>query len=170
MSLRPSARGELEITEAIQWLVDRGRRVRAEVVDGWWKDTGVPEDLLEANRRMLELREPTVEGEVDDRSRIEGRVVVEPGAKIVASRLVGPAVIGAGAVVDRSVVGPAVSIAAGCQVVESTVRDSILMDGARVTGVDAIDGSILGRESDIRTAGGTGARRLLVGDHARVEA
>lgn len=169
-ALQPSWRGEYEITEAIQWLVDRGRHVRAEVVDGWWKDTGVPEDLLEANRRMLALREPAIEGEVDDRSRIEGRVVVEPGAKIVASRLVGPVVIGAGAVVDRSVVGPAVSIAEGCHVVESTVRDSILMNGARVTGVDAIDGSILGRESDIRSAGGTGARRLLVGDHARVEA
>ena len=144
-TLEPSWRGEYEITEAIQWLVDRGRHVRAEVVDGWWKDTGVPEDLLEANRRMLALREPAIEGEVDDRSRIEGRVVVEPGAKIVASRLVGPAVIGAGAVVDRSVVGPAVSIAEGCHVVESTVRDSILTNGARVTGVDAIDGSILGR-------------------------
>ena len=169
-ALEPSWRGEYEITEAIQWLVDHGRHVRAELVDGWWKDTGVPEDLLEANRRMLELRDRSIEGEFDDRSDIEGRVVVEAGAKIVASRVVGPAVIGAGALVDRSVVGPAVSVAEGCQVVQSTVRDSILMAGCRVTGVDAIDGSILGRESDIRSAGGTGARRLLIGDHARIEA
>jgi glucose-1-phosphate thymidylyltransferase len=168
-SLRPSWRGEYEITEAIQWLVDHDKTVRAEVVDGWWKDTGVPEDLLEANRRMLELREASVRGEVDGSSELEGTVIVETGAKVVSSRLQGPVVVGPGALVERSVVGPGVCVADGSQVVDSTVRDSILMSGCRVTGVDSLEGSILGRGVEVRSSGGSGPRRLLLGDHARVD-
>jgi glucose-1-phosphate thymidylyltransferase len=168
-SLRPSWRGEYEITEAIQWLVDHGKRVRAEVVEGWWKDTGVPEDLLEANRRMLASRRASVEGEVDAESELEGIVIVQAGAKVVASRLEGPVVVGAGALVERSVVGPGVSVADGCRVADSVVRDAILMSGCRVTGVDSLEGSILGRDVEVRSSGGSGTRTLLLGDHARVE-
>jgi glucose-1-phosphate thymidylyltransferase len=168
-ALAPSWRGELEITEAIQWLVDHGGTVRAEVVDGWWKDTGAPEDLLEANRRMLELRTRAINGEVDDATTSEGDVVVAPTAKVVASRLIGPVVIGPGSIVEGCQIGPNVSVAAGCQLTRSNVRDSILMEGCRLIDVPALESSILGRDVAFRHAGEARAHRLLIGDHSRVD-
>src|SRR5690606_37777730 len=111
-----SARGELEITDAIQWLLDAGHNVRHEVLDGWWLDTGKKDPLLESNRRVLETVVRRVDGEVDAESSIEGNVVVEEGARIVASRVRGPAVIGAGTTVTNSYIGPFSSVAAGCEV------------------------------------------------------
>lgn len=168
-SLQPSARGEYEITEAIQWLIDRGDVVRAEAVEGWWKDTGLPEDLLEANRMMLTAVSGRSDGDVDEATRIEGEVVIAEGARVTASRLVGPVVIGPGCIVDGATVGPDVSMEAGCVIERSVVRDSVLMDGCRVTGVDFLEGSILGRGVHVRHAGGRGGYRLVVGDQSLVE-
>jgi len=168
-SLEPSRRGELEITEAIQWLVDRGRIVRAEMLTGWWKDTGRPEDLLEANRMMLSVLEPTIDGEVDTASTIEGTVVVEAGAKVVRSRLVGPLIVGVNALVEDSTLGPNVALAAGCVMSGSAVEDSIVMEGSKIIGVRRISGSVLGRGVEIRHSGQEGLHRLVVGDHGRVE-
>jgi glucose-1-phosphate thymidylyltransferase len=168
-TLSPSWRGEYEITEAIQWLIDSGRTVRAEMVKGWWKDTGRPEDLLEANRAMLSVGERRIEGTVDDASRIEGAVRVAADARIEGSRLVGPVVIGPRVVVRGSTVGPDVSIEAGCEVVASSIRDSILMEGCLVSGVEGLEGSILGRNVEVRHSGTAGAHRLVVGDQSRVE-
>ncbi len=167
-SLRPSWRGELEITDAIQWLIDHGRTVRARMVTGWWKDTGRPEDLLEANRMVLSTLEPRVEGEVDADSRLEGVVVVEAGAKVVGSRVVGPAIVGAGTIVEGSRVGPDASLSAGCEVRGSQVADSIVMEGCRIEGVPGITGSILGRGVEVRHGAG-GVHRLVLGDQSRVE-
>ena len=94
-TLTPSWRGEYEITEAIQWLIDEGFAVRAEMVDGWWKDTGRPEDLLEANRLLLAATTPRIDGTVDAATSVEGAVVVEAGARVARSRLRGPIVVGA---------------------------------------------------------------------------
>src|SRR3954454_7634358 len=96
-ALEPSWRGELEITEAIQGLIDQKKPVRSEVVTGWWKDTGQLADMLEANRLVLEEIEGRVEGDVDAESRVEGKVVIEAGAEVIGSVIRGPAVIGAGA-------------------------------------------------------------------------
>jgi glucose-1-phosphate thymidylyltransferase len=168
-SLTPSWRGELEITEAIQWLVDRGRTVRAEMLTGWWKDTGRPEDLLEANRMMLSVLERRIEGEVDSATTIEGTAVVEPGAKVVRSHLVGPLIVGANAVVEDAALGPDVSIGAGCVVTGSAIEDTIVMEGSKVLGVRGIVGSLLGRGVEVRHSGRKGRHRLVVGDHGRVE-
>ncbi len=167
--IRPSWRGELEITDAIQHLIDTGRTVRAEMVEGWWKDTGRPEDLLEANRMLLSVQGRRVEGEVDAASRLEGDVVVERGAKVVRSELLGPAIVGEGSVVEGSVVGPHASIAPRCEVVGSRVADSIVMEGCRVLGVRALEGSILGRDVEVRGSAPPGAHRIVVGDQSRLE-
>jgi glucose-1-phosphate thymidylyltransferase len=168
-TLSPSWRNEYEITEAIQWLIDRGKTVRAEMVDGYWKDTGRPEDLLEANRMMLSVLDPSVEGDVDAGSSIEGTAVVGAGAKVTGSRLIGPVVIGAGCIVEDAVLGPDVSLEPGCEVIRSAIRDAILMEGCRVADVDGLAGSILGRNVEVRHSGRNGLHRLVVGDQSRVE-
>ena len=168
-ALKPSRRGEYEITEAIQWLIDNGRTVRAEMLTGWWKDTGRPEDLLEANRMMLSTLETRLDGEVDEVSRLDGVVVVEPGAKVVRSALHGPVIVGEGSIVEDSELGPNVSLSSACTVSASTIEDSIVMEGCRVVGVRGIAGSLLGRGVEVRRSGGSGLRRLIVGDQSRVE-
>ncbi|MEW6059385.1 MAG: glucose-1-phosphate thymidylyltransferase [Actinomycetota bacterium] len=168
-TLKPSRRGEYEITEAIQWLIDNGRTVRAEMLTGWWKDTGRPEDLLEANRMMLSTLEARVDGEVDESSALEGVVVVEPGAKIVGSRIRGPVIVGEGSVVEDSEIGPNVSLSCACVVSASTIEDSIVMEGCKVVGVRGISRSLLGRGVEVRRSDESGHRRLIVGDQSQVE-
>jgi glucose-1-phosphate thymidylyltransferase len=168
-AIEPSWRGELEITDAIQWLIDHGRTVRAEMVGGWWKDTGRPEDLLEANRMMLSTLEPRIDGDVDAGSRIEDAVVLERGAKVVGSTIVGPAIVGLGTLIEGSTVGPHASISEGCEIRASGVADSIVMEGCRIEGVPGIVGSILGRGVAVRHAGGRGLHRLVLGDQSRVD-
>jgi glucose-1-phosphate thymidylyltransferase len=168
-SLVPSARGEYEITEAIQWLIDHGRTVRAERVQGWWKDTGRPEDLLEANRVLLGVATTRIEGDVDDATSLVGVVVVEEGAVIRESRLIGPVYVGAGCTIGGSTIGPDVSLEPGCVVTGSVVSDSIVMQGSRVRDVDGLTGSILGRDVEVRHPGEPGVHRLVVGDNSLVE-
>jgi glucose-1-phosphate thymidylyltransferase len=182
-SLEPSWRGEYEITEAIQWLVDHGKTVRAQMVQGWWKDTGKPDDLLEANRMMLGLLPGSIEGDVDAATTIEGTVVISTGAKVTRSVVRGPVSIGRDTIVDGSTIGPDVSIERGCRVLECDVRDSIVMEGCSITGVRGLEGSILGRGVEVRHTGpapaaatgvredadARGAHRLILGDHSRVE-
>jgi glucose-1-phosphate thymidylyltransferase len=168
-TLSPSWRDEYEITEAIQWLIDQGRTVRAEMVTGYWKDTGRPEDLLEASRMMLSVLEPRVDGEVDPASRLEGIVVVEAGAKVVRSTIIGPAIVGAGSLVEDSRLGPNVALSGSCVIASSAVEDSIVMEGSRVEGVRSVVGSILGRNAEVRHSGAEGVIRLVVGDQSRVE-
>jgi glucose-1-phosphate thymidylyltransferase len=168
-TLEPSWRGEYEITEAIQWLVDAGRTVRVELLSGWWKDTGRPEDLLEANRMLLAAREPTIEGDVDAASTLDGAVTVAAGATVRRSTLTGPVVIGAGCLVEGSSIGPDVSVEQGCTVRDSTIRDSILMAGCTVVGVDALEASILGRNVEVRHAASGRSHRVVVGDQSRLE-
>src|SRR5438445_5732562 len=134
-TLEPSRRGEYEITEAIQWLIDHGKTVRAEMGNGWWKDTGRPADLLEANRVMLSVLASAVEGGVDEASTLEGVVAVAPGAQIVRSRIRGPVAIGPETRVEDSDVGPNVSIERDGRVIRSTVEDSIVMEGCTIVDV-----------------------------------
>jgi glucose-1-phosphate thymidylyltransferase len=168
-TLEPSARGEYEITEAIQWLIDHGKTVRAEMVEGWWKDTGRPSDLLEANRVMLSVLKPDIDGEVDGVSTLAGAVRLARGAKVVRSQIRGPVAIGADTVIEDSAIGPNVSIERDGRVERSTVEDSIVMAGCRIVGVKGLSGSILGRNVDVRPSGTGGVHRLVVGDQSRVE-
>ena len=167
-TLSPSWRGEYEITEAIQWLIDQGKTVRAEMVDGYWKDTGRPEDLLEANRMLLATREVAVVGTLED-SEVSGIVVVGPDTQVRGSRLIGPVVIGTGCRIEGSTIGPDVSLEADCTVIDSEIRNSIVMQGCSINGVDALEGSILGRSVEVRHAGQRHAHRLVVGDQSVVE-
>ncbi|HLM18805.1 MAG TPA: glucose-1-phosphate thymidylyltransferase, partial [Acidimicrobiia bacterium] len=169
-AIEPSARGELEITDAIQWLVDHGHRVRHEILQGWWIDTGKKDPLLESNRLVLETLEPRCDGTVDDHSRVEGRVVIEAGAEIVNSTVRGPAAIGAGTRVVNSFIGPFTSVAADCEIVDSEVEHSVLLEHSRVVSVPRLTDSLIGRHVEVTRSGVTPvATRLLVGDHSRVE-
>jgi glucose-1-phosphate thymidylyltransferase len=168
-SIEPSWRGELEITDAIQKMIDRGLHVASRVVDGWWLDTGKKDDMLDANRIVLETLEPRIEGEVDAGSQVQGRVVVEAGAKVVRSHIRGPAIVGNGARVVDSFVGPSSAIGADCVVEDSEVEHSILLAGSRVVGVRRVTDSILGRGAEVvRNPATPRAYRLMIGDDSSV--
>jgi len=168
--LTPSARGELEITEAIQVLIDRGSDVRSKIVTGWWKDTGQLEDMLEANRLVLDELEPTGGGTVED-SKIEGRVAVGEGAVIRRSRVRGPATIGAGAVIEDAWIGPYTSIGERVEVRRSEIEHSILLADCVVEDLPSrLEASLLGRR--VRIVRGEGPARtlkMLVGDRSQIE-
>jgi len=169
-SIEPSPRGELEITDAIQWLVDGGHRVRTRVMDGWWIDTGKLTPLLEANRLILEKLDRRVEGKVDEASRVEGRVVVEPGAEIVNSTVRGPAILGHGTRVVDSYIGPFTAISDGCEVLHSEVDHSVVLDHSQVVDVGRITDSLVGRNVEVtRSQQRPRATRLMVGDHCQVD-
>ena len=169
-AIRPSARGELEITDAITWLLDNGHDVRADLFTGYWRDTGRVEDILDCNRELLDRQAGRMDGEVDQASSLSGQVVVEAGARVEGSRLIGPVVVGRGAVVRGSEVGPSVSVGQNSVLERSQVRDSIVMDGALLTDVRGVRRSLIGRSAQVSgaAAGGTG-HRLVMGDHSRVE-
>jgi glucose-1-phosphate thymidylyltransferase len=170
-ALEPSWRGELEITEAIQGLIDDGHRVQSEVVRGWWKDTGQLADMLEANRLVLEEIETEIRGEVDEGSRVEGRVVLALGATLTRSVVRGPAVIGAGACVEDAYIGPYTSIGEGVHVRRSEVEHSIILAGSVVEDLGTrMEASLLGREVKLtRSSGMPKTLRLLVGDKCEIE-
>ena len=168
--LQPSWRGELEITEAIQWLIRSGRKVAATTVSGYWKDTGTVADLLEANRMVLEGMQPRLAGAVDKDSELIGRVVVEAGAQVTGSRIMGPAIIGADTVVSESYIGPFTSVAPGCVIADSEIEYSILMRGASVRGVRRIEASLIGHDVEVTPAPrAPKAYRLVLGDRSQVQ-
>jgi glucose-1-phosphate thymidylyltransferase len=169
-AITPSPRGELEITDALQWLLDAGHHIHSEPVTGYWKDTGNANDMLDANRTVLATLAHRVEGTVDTESELTGTVVVEPGARITRSRIVGPAVIGRGATVTGSRIGPYTSIAADCRIDDSDIEYSIVLTGAHIAGVRPLHASLIGREATVGPAAtAPGAHRLIVGDHSRVQ-
>jgi glucose-1-phosphate thymidylyltransferase len=169
-AIRPSWRGELEITHAIQQLIDIGADVRSTVIKGYWKDTGNVVDMLEVNRTVLETLEARLDGEVDEASEAIGRVVVEQGARIMNSRIVGPAVIGAGTVVSDSYVGPFTSIAENCRITDSELEFSIVLRDSSILGVGWIESSLIGRHVEVTPAPSVpSAHRLVLGDHSKVQ-
>jgi glucose-1-phosphate thymidylyltransferase len=169
-TIEPSWRGELEITDSIQALIDAGRSVRPEMVSGWWKDTGKLEDLLEANRMMLSIVEPRIDGEVDGHSSLVGPVVVEKGAKVSRSVIRGPAVIGEDTIVEDSLIGPNASIYFGCAVSGSQIEDSIIMERCRIEDVRGMSQSLLGKDVEVRRGKTPPAMyRLMLGDQSQVE-
>ncbi|MDQ6816271.1 MAG: glucose-1-phosphate thymidylyltransferase [Actinomycetota bacterium] len=168
-AIEPSARGELEITDAIQHLVDQGLRVEPHVVRGWWKDTGRLEDMLAANRLVLETIVGQVEGELVD-SRVDGRVVIERGAKLERSAVRGPAIIGAGARLIDCYVGPYTAVGEGCTIENAEVEHSILLAGSVVRDLNGrMESSLLGRNVKIgRDNRQPRAYRFLVGDNSEI--
>jgi glucose-1-phosphate thymidylyltransferase len=169
-AIEPSARGELEITDAIQYLVDQGRRVQPHIVRGWWKDTGRLEDMLEANRLILDTIETRVEGDLDEESSVDGRVVIEAGAKLIRSKVRGPAIIGAGATVCDAYVGPYSAIGENCTISNAELEHSILLAGSTVSDLEGrMESSLLGRNVRIyRHPDQPRAHRFLVGDNSEI--
>ncbi|MGH9270223.1 MAG: sugar phosphate nucleotidyltransferase, partial [Ilumatobacteraceae bacterium] len=169
-AIEPSARGELEITDALQWMIDRGHRVRTELLTGWWIDTGKLTPLLEANRLLLERIETTIDGDVDERSTLDGRVVVEDGARIVNSIVRGPVAIGRGTEIVDSFIGPFSAIGAGCQVRNSEIEHSVVMDESQIVDIPRLEDSLIGREAVVvRSQQRPRALRLMVGDHCQID-
>ena len=168
--LKPSWRGELEITEAIQWLIDQRQRVESAVITGYWRDTGNVTDMLEVNRMALEGLDPRLDGVVDPGCEIIGRVAVAAGAQVSGSRIVGPAVIGAGSKVTGSYIGPFTAIAENCTVDNSEIEYSIVLSGASIRGVRRIEASLIGHDAEVTPAPRVPrAHRLVLGDHSKVQ-
>ncbi|MFD6171451.1 glucose-1-phosphate thymidylyltransferase [Streptomyces coeruleorubidus] len=169
-AIEPSWRGELEITHAIQHLIDSRADVRSTVVTGYWKDTGNVGDMLEVNRMVLEGMDRRIDGDVDTASETIGRVVVEEGARIVNSRIVGPAVIGSGTVISNSYVGPFTSIAENCRITDSELEFSIVLRDSSIQGVGRIEASLIGRHVEVTPAPSVpSAHRFVLGDHSKVQ-
>jgi glucose-1-phosphate thymidylyltransferase len=169
-AISPSARGELEITDAISWLLEHGHRVCHQVVDGYWKDLGELDALLDGNRLVLEGLAPAVLGSVDAASRIEGRVVIQAGARVVRSTIRGPAIIGEGTLVQDSFIGPFTSVYYDCEIVDSEVEHSVVLEQSRLVGAGRIEDSLIGKAVEVtRTSRRPRATRLMLGDHSRVD-
>ena len=169
-SIKPSWRGELEITHAIQWLIDDKRDVRSTTISGYWKDTGNVTDMLEVNRSVLETVEPVTEGTVSDDSEIIGRVRIEAGARVSGSRIVGPVIVGAGTVVENAYIGPFTSVSEDCRIEDSEIEYSIVLRGSSVTGVRRVEASLIGRDVEVTPAPrNPSAHRLVLGDHSKVQ-
>lgn len=168
--IKPSWRNELEITDAIQQLLEKGRTVQSFVLQSWWLDTGKKDDLLEANRLVLdEWAQRMIHGGFDPESRVVGRVILEAGAQVVRSEVRGPVAIGAGTVVADSFIGPYTSIGQGCTITHSVLEHCVVLDNVRVEGVGRLEDSILGRNAVVRRLlGNHRAVRLMIGDDAEV--
>src|ERR1700683_1470828 len=168
--LEPSGRGELEITEALQWLIDNGHKVRSTIISGYWKDTGNVADMLEVNRMVLEGMDPACGGEVDAETELIGRVAIGSGAQISGCRIVGPVVIGAGTRVSGSYIGPFTSVERDCVIADSEIEYSIVLRGASIKGVRRIEASLIGHEVEVTPAPRVRkAHRLILGDHSKVQ-
>ncbi len=169
-AIRPSARGELEITDTIQYLIDQGLDVCAQRLDGWWIDTGKVSDILEANRLVLDVLAPSNAGELDGCSRLEGRVVLQPGAVLVNSTVRGPAIIGERTRLENAFVGPYTSIYHDCLIRNCEIEHSVVLEHSKIVDTPArIADSLIGRHVEIGRAGGqTRTLRMMVGDHSNV--
>ncbi len=167
--IEPSERGELEITDAIQYLVDSDLRVEPHIVQGWWKDTGRLEDMLEANRLILDNLSERIEGELID-SQVDGRVVIEPGARLERTTVRGPAIIGADARLSDCYIGPYTAIGEDCTISGAEVEHSILLAGCTVSDLDGrMESSLLGRNVTIRRGDRQPrAYRFMVGDNSDI--
>jgi glucose-1-phosphate thymidylyltransferase len=169
-AIRPSKRGELEITDAIQWLLDNGYSVHPHIVKGWWKDTGKIEDMLEANRTVLDTFERDIRGQCSGNCQIEGKVIIEDGAQISDSVIRGPVIIGADAKISHAYVGPYTSIGPGCVVERCEIENSIVLENSTIAHVDGrIEASLIGKNVKIgRTQKKPVAYRFMVGDNSEV--
>lgn len=169
-AIKPSARGELEITDAIQYLIDKGYRVESHIITGWWKDTGKLEDMLEANRMILDGLKTQLDGEIDESSTIEGRVVASKGSRIVNSCIRGPAIIGEDCVVENAFIGPYTSINDRSIIRGSEIEHSIILEDSQVLDIGSrMADSLIGKNVHISRNNKTPkAYRMMLGDNSEV--
>jgi glucose-1-phosphate thymidylyltransferase len=170
--IKPSARGELEITDAIQRLIDLEKPVEACTLQGWWLDTGKKDDLLEANRIILDTQiTPSVEGEVDDRSQVIGRVKIGAGTKVINSSIRGPAIIGENCYLENCFIGPYSSIANEATLIDADLEHSVILRGAKIEGIQQrLVDSVIGRRANLTVASRRPkALRFMIGDDSQIE-
>ncbi len=169
-AIKPSDRGELEITDAIQYLIEEGYEVTPSIVKGWWKDTGKLEDLLEANRLVLEDLQPGIEGEVDGPSTTEGPVKIGKGTRVINSKLVGPLIIGDEVTIEDAYIGPNSSIGDKCIIRKSSIENSILLESSQVTDINLkLVDSLTGRGAQvIRGSGKQESMSVMLGDQSSI--
>ncbi len=169
--IKPSWRGELEITDAIQTMMDMGHRVEGEVLEGWWLDTGKKDDILQANAVVLdEYAARSLAGDVDESSTVEGRVELGNGASVIRSVIRGPVVIGRNARIVDSFIGPFTSVGDDTIIQDSVIQHAVILEGAQVRGVKRVEDSLIGRNTQVIKGGNhSDALRLMIGDHCQVE-
>ncbi len=169
-NIKPSLRNELEITDAIQYLIDKGYNVQPHMVKGWWKDTGRLDDLLEANKMVLDTLDTRIEGLVDNESKVDLKVVIEKGAEIIKSTIRGPVIIGKDSKIINSFIGPFTSIGNRVTVKESEVEHSIILDGSSITDIkQRIEDSLIGKDVEVsKSPLKPKAYRFMLGDHSKV--
>lgn len=170
--IKPSARGELEITDAIQRLIDLKKPVEARTLQGWWLDTGKKDDLLEANRIILDTQiTPSIEGEIDDRSQVIGRVKIGAGTKVINSSIRGPAIIGENCYLENCFIGPYSSIANEATLIDADLEHSVILRGAKIERVQQrLVDSVIGRRANLTVASRRPkALRFMIGDDSQVE-
>ncbi len=168
-AIAPSGRGELEITDAIQWLIDNGFEVDSFLVTGYWKDTGKLEDMLECNRAVLANLQSDFKDSQITGSTVEGPLILQPGAQLNDCQIFGPVIVGPGTIVTKSILGPNVSIANDCLIEGSQLDDSIILGGSKISGLKAVTNSLVGKEVVISASGETlGPVQLMIGDHSRI--
>ena len=167
--IKPSWRGELEITDAVQEMINLGFKVKAETLHTWWLDTGKKDDILTANAKVLDTyTKQDILGAVRD-SKIEGRVTVQRNAKVINSTIRGPCMIGDGCIIENSFIGPYTSVGNGTKIVDSSIEYSVILDDAQIVGVHRLEESLIGKNAKITRNHRSGCLKLHVGDYSEVE-
>lgn len=168
-SIKPSWRDELEITDAIQWLIDNGFKVRSNIVKDWWKDTGKPEDILDANRLVLDTIERNIMG-IEKDSRLFGRIEIGKGTLVKNSTIKGPCVIGKDCEISESYIGPFTSIGDGCKLIGTEIEDSVILEGSSISSTNRLVECLIGKDVKIMKSQeipkGT---KFVVGDNSEIE-
>lgn len=169
--IKPSWRGELEITDAIQKFLEMGKQVRSHILKGWWLDTGTRDDLLRANQVMLDnFLKPDINGRVDSQSKVVDMVEIRQGTQVVESTIHGPVSIAEGCRIKNSVIGPYASISAGAVIEDSTVENSVVLENCHICKIEHLANSVIGRSTEVlKREHDSGTVSLFVGDNARVE-
>jgi len=169
--IKPSWRGELEITDAIQTMLETGKGIRSHILQGWWLDTGKKDDLLEANRVVLdEFMEREVKGDVDAASQVMGRVEIGADSRIENSTIRGPVSVAEACQVKNAYIGPFTSIATGTTVEHSGIEHSVILGDCRIANIERLADSLIGRGTEVTKQGqNLKTVRLFVGDNAKIE-
>lgn len=167
--IKPSWRGELEITDAIQQMINMNFKVKAEILNTWWLDTGKKDDILNANAKVLdEYAIQTVNGIVQ-KSKIEGRVTVNENSQIINSTIRGPCIIGKNCVIENSFIGPYTSVGNGTKIVDSSIQYSVILENAKINGIDRLEESLIGKNAKVTKNHRIGCLKLHIGDYSEVE-